>query len=58
MTELKDDGAAPPLDAPVLRLAVVDGEDLAAIVHDVVVDRVAHLLGRDPDDVDPHYEED
>ena len=36
----------------------IDGEDLAAIVHDVVVDRVAHLLGRDPGDVDPHYDED
>ena len=36
----------------------MDGEDLAAIVHDVVVDRVAHLLGRDPGDVDPHYDED
>ena len=35
----------------------LDDEDLAAIVHDVVVDRVAHLLGRDPAEVDPHYEE-
>ena len=35
-----------------------DGEDLAAIVHDVVVDRVAHLLNRDPSEVDPHYDED
>jgi hypothetical protein len=35
----------------------LDGEDLAAIVHDVVVDRVAHLLGRDPSEVDPHYDE-
>ena len=35
----------------------LDDEDLAAIVHDVVVDRVAHLLGRDPADVDPHYDE-
>ena len=34
-----------------------DDEDLAAIVHDVVVDRVAHLLGRDPSEVDPHYDE-
>ena len=36
----------------------LDGEDLAAIVHDVVVDRVAHLLGRDPSEVDPHYDDD
>lgn len=41
-----------------LESRAVDGEDLAAIVHDVVVDRVAHLLGRDPAEVDPHYEQD
>lgn len=27
--------------------------DLADLVHDVVVEQVANLLGRDPDDVDP-----
>lgn len=34
-----------------------DPEDLADLVHDVVVDRVAHLLGRDPDDLDPHRDD-
>lgn len=28
-------------------------EDLRALVHDVVVEQVASLLGRDPDDIDP-----
>jgi Zincin-like metallopeptidase len=32
-------------------------EDLMDIVHEVVVDRVAHLLGRDPSQIDPHYDE-
>jgi predicted Zn-dependent protease with MMP-like domain len=32
-----------------------DGDDLAELVHDVVVEQVAHLLGRSPDDVDPGY---
>ena len=31
----------------------VDRVDLADLVHDVVVDQVARLLGMDPDDVDP-----
>ena len=34
-----------------------DVEDLAGLIHDVVVDRVAHLLGRDPGEIDPHYED-
>ncbi len=33
-----------------------DPEDLADIVHEVIVDRVAHLLGRNPADIDPHDE--
>ena len=32
-----------------------DAEDLADLVHQVVVEQVAHLLGRAPDDVDPDY---
>lgn len=34
------------------------GEDLAALVLDVVVEQVAHLLGRAPEDVDPRYGQD
>lgn len=30
-----------------------DGDDLADLVHEVVVEQVAHLLGRAPDEVDP-----
>ncbi|MEP6851890.1 MAG: metallopeptidase family protein [bacterium] len=39
-----------------LESRAVDPEDLADIVHEVIVDRVAHLLGRSPADIDPHYE--
>ncbi|NYD85209.1 metallopeptidase family protein [Cellulomonas oligotrophica] len=35
-----------------------DPADLADLVRDVVVEQVAHLLGRSPDDVDPGYGED
>lgn len=31
----------------------IDKEDLADLVHDVVVEEVASILGRDPDEVDP-----
>lgn len=30
-----------------------DPADLADLVHDVVVEQVANLLGRDPDEIDP-----
>jgi hypothetical protein len=30
-----------------------DADDLADLVHEVVVEQVAHLLGRAPDEVDP-----
>jgi predicted Zn-dependent protease with MMP-like domain len=33
----------------------LDDADLAALVHDVVVEQVAHLLARAPEDVDPGY---
>ncbi|MDT7571489.1 MAG: hypothetical protein QOE05_1663 [Actinomycetota bacterium] len=36
-----------------LEARAVDRLDLADLVHDVVVDQVARLLGMDPDDVDP-----
>ncbi|MDP3711133.1 MAG: metallopeptidase family protein [Mycobacteriales bacterium] len=36
-----------------LEARAVDRLDLADLVHDVVVDQVARLLGRDPDEVDP-----
>lgn len=32
-----------------------DGDDQAALVRDVLVDNLAHLLGRAPEDVDPSY---
>ena len=40
-----------------LESRAMDVEDLAGLIHDVVVDRVAHLLGRDPGEIDPHYDE-
>ena len=36
----------------------IDGPDAAALVHDVVVEQVAHLLGLTPEQVDPGYGED
>jgi predicted Zn-dependent protease with MMP-like domain len=33
------------------------GPDVAALVHDVVVEQVAHLLGLAPEQVDPQYGE-
>lgn len=36
-----------------LEARATDQEDLADLVHDVVVDQVARLLHLDPDDVDP-----
>ena len=38
-----------------LETRALDQDDLADLVHDVVVEQVAHLLGRSPDDVDPGY---
>jgi predicted Zn-dependent protease with MMP-like domain len=39
-----------------LEARAVDRLDLADLVHDVVVDQVARLLGLDPDEVDPPTE--
>jgi hypothetical protein len=39
-----------------LESRALDPEDLVDLVHDAVVDRVAQLLGRDPSEIDPHYE--
>jgi hypothetical protein len=36
-----------------LELRAQDASDLEELVHDVVVEAVAELLGRDPDEVDP-----
>jgi predicted Zn-dependent protease with MMP-like domain len=36
-----------------LEARAADRGDLADLVHDVVVDQVARLLGLDPDEVDP-----
>ncbi len=36
-----------------LEARALDREDLGDLVHDVVVEQVAHLLGKDPDEVDP-----
>ena len=39
-----------------LEVRSLDRLDLADLVHEVVVEQVAHLLGLDPDDVDPAEE--
>lgn len=31
-------------------------DDLAALVRDVLVEQIAHMLGRSPEDIDPDYE--
>jgi predicted Zn-dependent protease with MMP-like domain len=36
-----------------LEARALDREDLGDLVRDVVVEQVAHLLGKDPDEVDP-----
>jgi predicted Zn-dependent protease with MMP-like domain len=36
-----------------LELRALDREDLEDLVHDIVVEEVAHFLGLDPHDVDP-----
>ncbi len=36
-----------------LEARAIDRLDLADLVHDVVVDQVARLLGKDPDELDP-----
>ena len=36
-----------------LEVRALDRTDLADLVHDVVVEQVANLLGLDPDEVDP-----
>lgn len=36
-----------------LESRAVDDEDLADLVLEVVVDRFAHVLGKDPDEIDP-----
>ena len=38
-----------------LELRAIDREDLEDLVHDIVVEEVAHFLGLDPETVDPGY---
>jgi predicted Zn-dependent protease with MMP-like domain len=38
-----------------LEARAVDAEDLEDLVHDVVVEQVAHLLARSPEEIDPRY---
>lgn len=33
----------------------LDAEDLKDLVRDVIVEQVAHLLARTPEEIDPHY---
>lgn len=40
-----------------LEVRAVTNDDLGALVHDAVVEEVAHLLGLDPETVDPSYAE-
>jgi len=35
----------------------VDAADLADLVRDVVVEQVAHMLARSPEEIDPHFRE-
>jgi predicted Zn-dependent protease with MMP-like domain len=38
-----------------LELRALDREDLEDMIHDIVVEEVAHFLGLDPETVDPGY---
>ena len=38
-----------------LELRALDRDDLEDLVHDIVVEEVAHFLGLDPETVDPGY---
>jgi predicted Zn-dependent protease with MMP-like domain len=40
-----------------IELRALDQEDLEDLVHDVVVEEVAHFLGLDPGRIDPDYDE-
>jgi len=56
--------AEPGLDATIVvyrrpvETRAVDAQDLAELVRGVVVEQVAHLLGRTPEEIDPAYGED
>lgn len=39
-----------------VELRSLDDTDRAELVRDVVVEQVAHLLARTPEEIDPHYE--
>jgi predicted Zn-dependent protease with MMP-like domain len=69
-TDVLDDATVPlarsiPADASGAKATIVmyrrplearalDDDDLEDLLHDTVIDRLAHLLGRDPDELDPH----
>jgi predicted Zn-dependent protease with MMP-like domain len=40
-----------------IELRATNAEELSALVHDVVVEQVAELLGRNPEEIDPSYGE-
>ena len=40
-----------------LETRAADPDDLVDLAHEIIIDRLAHLLGRDPDDLDPHVED-
>ncbi|MCF4120134.1 metallopeptidase family protein [Antribacter sp. KLBMP9083] len=39
-----------------VEIRAVDDEDLAELAREVVVEQVAHLLARTPEEIDPRYE--
>lgn len=41
-----------------VEIRAVDADDLADLIREVLVEQVAHLLGRSPQDVDPQYGDD
>lgn len=56
LTATGRDGGSPPrivLYRRPLEARALDREDLADLVHDVVVEQIARLLGKDADEVDP-----
>lgn len=38
-----------------VEVRAIDTDDLADLVRDVVVEQVAHLLARTPEEIDPHF---
>jgi hypothetical protein len=38
-----------------IEFRATDPADLADLIHDVVVEHIAHLIGRTPEEIDPHF---